>query len=441
MSNQATQLVIANADGTGATEVAGRQRPDYFCAIHNGPAWSPDGKNIVATLSTQDQVGQYDTVLSVNREGGTEKVVTSQRWWGIENLSWLRDGGGLLATVQENTSSPAQVWHISYPGGEARRITNDLNQYDGISVTSDTRAFVTVQTSTLSSVWVTSFDGTATANGQPDALIDESRSVRVASEVGEISGVTWSPDGDVVYVSRASGTSNLWMMGRDGSQLKQLTTDAQVEEGVAVSPDRRYIAFASLSAGVYNIWRSDADGRNLKQLTDGKGDTFPHFSPDSRWIVFQRSSSEATATLWKVSVDGGEAVQLTETRVQKPRVSPDGKLIAYYYLDSESPGSRWRMAVIPIDGGRRVKIFDFPPMVSSRLVRWTPDGKALAYLDNREGASNIWLQSLDGSEPKQLTDFKAEHILSFDWSHDGRSLALVRAARASDVVLIETRDR
>ena len=47
------------------------------------------------------------------------------------------------------------------------------------------------------------------------------------------------------------------------------------------------------------------------------------------------------------------------------------------------------------------------------------------------------LQPLDGSRPKQLTAFKAERILAFNWSHDGRSLALVREVETSEVVLIE----
>jgi hypothetical protein len=52
------------------------------------------------------------------------------------------------------------------------------------------------------------------------------------------------------------------------------------------------------------------------------------------------------------------------------------------------------------------------------------------------GLSDIWRQPLDGSPPKQLTNFKAERILAFDWSRDGRSLAFVRNVETRDVVLI-----
>ena len=50
---------------------------------------------------------------------------------------------------------------------------------------------------------------------------------------------------------------------------------------------------------------------------------------------------------------------------------------------------------------------------------------------------DIWLQPISGGPAKQLTNFKAEQILAFDWSRDGRSLALVRGVKTSDVVLIE----
>ena len=39
--------------------------------------------------------------------------------------------------------------------------------------------------------------------------------------------------------------------------------------------------------------------------------------------------------------------------------------------------------------------------------------------------------------PKRLTDFKAEQIIAFDWSRDGRTLAFVRGVETSDVVPIE----
>jgi hypothetical protein len=90
------------------------------------------------------------------------------------------------------------------------------------------------------------------------------------------------------------------------------------------------------------------------------------------------------------------------------------------------------------DGGRMIKKFPFAPTVGERLVRWVRGGGwGLAYIDNPGGVSNIRVQPLDGGAPQEFSNFKAESIGSFDWSPDGRRLAIVRASETSDVVLIE----
>ena len=70
------------------------------------------------------------------------------------------------------------------------------------------------------------------------------------------------------------------------------------------------------------------------------------------------------------------------------------------------------------------------------MVRWMPDGQALAYVDPRT-RSDIWAQPLDGSAPRQLTNFAADGhtIWDYDWSADGKRLAVARGRIVSDIVL------
>jgi len=225
----------------------------------------------------------------------------------------------------------------------------------------------------------------------------------------------------------------------DGSNAKQLTTGAHANRGLAVSPNGRYIFFASDRGGRFNIWRVDADGRNLKQLTSGDYEVFPQCTRDSTWVVYQRGIVEPR--LWKVPVEGGAAVQLTETRAVRPAISPNGELIAYHYLDPDMDKSQWSIGVVSIKGGARLKRFDLPPTVSDRVVRWSPDGGSVAFPNSLNGLSDLWVQPLNGSPPKQLTHLKAEQIQTFEWSPDGHRLALVRGVETRDVVLIETRGR
>lgn len=94
-------------------------------------------------------------------------------------------------------------------------------------------------------------------------------------------------------------------------------------------------------------------------------------------------------------------------------------------------------AVIPCAVGRPAKTFDFPPAANVFAgVAWTADGRALTYIDNRGGVSNIWRQPLDGGPPKQLTAFKTDQILDFARSRNGQQLAVGRGTETSDVGLI-----
>ena len=70
------------------------------------------------------------------------------------------------------------------------------------------------------------------------------------------------------------------------------------------------------------------------------------------------------------------------------------------------------------------------------LVRFNQDGKAVVYPTRDKGIDNLWLQPLDGSKGKQLTDFTSERIWDFHWSFDGKPAALLRGHTDADVVLI-----
>jgi len=141
--------------------------------------------------------------------------------------------------------------------------------------------------------------------------------------------------------------------------------------------------------------------------------------------------------IYEFSVTDGAVRALTNRKGpdSSPAVSPDGKLIAAFYLD-EKPNSPFRIMVIPFEGGAALKTFDLPPTVDIRgSVRWTPDGRAITYIDTR-GTPNLWSQPLDGGPPKQLTNWKADPIPAFDWSRDGKWLAYAVGSMTSDVVLI-----
>ncbi len=403
-------LMIANVDGTEERKIATR----YVLGV----AWSPDGKRIASIAINTDSAGRFMNVIEIPVEGGTERPLTSKRWSRIQRLAWLADGSGLVMTAAEQVADirTQQVWHLSYAAGEARKITNDLNNYGSISLNADSSVLVTVQEDQAANIWIA-------PNG------DASRATQITSVTGRGEGslgVAWAPDGKIVYYSMAGGKEGIWIMEADGKNRRQLTTVETVDLSPSVSPDGRYIVFLSARAGTQNVWRMDIDGGNPKRLTTTIS-TYPRPTPDNQ-VIYQTGGSRVI--LLKVSMDGGEPVKIGEG-MRWAVVSPDGKLIACSF---ETPGSPPKLAVVPIEGGSPIKVFD-AQLVQPAKIRWTPDGRALTYVASRNGISDIWSQPIDGGAPKKLTDFKADHIFSFDWSRNNK-LLISHGTSVSDVVLI-----
>ena len=228
-------------------------------------------------------------------------------------------------------------------------------------------------------------------------------------------------------------------MKSDGSEPKQLTSETQgsvyqTDIYQSVSPDGRYIFFTSdRVAGNPHVWRVDNDGSNVKQVTNGPGEGIPHMTSDGKSVIYTDFGVRGLGVIRKISIDGGNSTQLTDKPSDRAAISPDGKHIVYGY--QEEPNSARKIAVISIDGGAPVKLFEVSPTASAHVVSWSSDGRSLVYVDTSGGVSNLWAQPLEGGNPVQLTDFKSDHIYWFDLSRDGRQLALTRGNESTDVVL------
>ena len=416
-------LMLANADGTGVRKLAVRKLLDGFS--QGGPAWSPDGK-VIACGAGGASGGYYVNVVEVRVADGATRLITSHKWADVNRLAWLNDGSGLvLSAVDQGSWELPQLWYLSYPGGEVTRITNDLNKYaqSSLSLTADSSALVTLQSQLITNIWVV-----------PDGDAGRARQVTFGS-IGKydgLYGLSWTPDGRIVYGAFSGDSQVFWVMNADGTGQKQLTPEGYVESLPNVTLDGRYIVFHSNRTGQFEIWRLDIDGGNLRQLTLS-GDNFqPHCSPESQWVVY-RSSSDGIGTLWKVTIEGGEPIRLTDKPSSWPVVSPDGKLIACSYFD-EQLSPNYQLAVIPFDGGRPLKTFDLPATATLwNSLRWAPDGSALDYRDTRHG---VWRQPLAGGAPEKLPAFGTELIHNFSWSRDGKQLAFARGTAVNDIILI-----
>ncbi len=413
-------LMLANVDGSGAQKLATSNSLGVFL---RDLAWSPDGKIISCGVATPDDRA---TVIAVNVADGTQRPITSRRLVDVRSMAWLADGSGLIMQASDPAEGPQpQIWRLSYPDGEARKLTNDLNNYQGISLAANSNILVTVKVDYTSNMWIAPY-------GKAGRAIQVTSGTNI--EEGQL-GLAWTPDGKIVYTSTESGNWDIWIVDADGSHKQQLTANAGRNFCPSVSPDGRYIVFGSDRTGVEDIWRMDINGGNLKQLTRGHIASRPYCSPDGPWVVY-RNSSSGTATVWKVSIDGGAPTRLTgaDKPAASPVISPDGKLLSYLVLNEQNKPA---LNIIPFAGGEIIKTIDMPADVkmSSNHV-WTADGRGVICRRTNGNGSNLWQQPLDSSPPTQLTDFKSNGIPWFDLSRDGKQLALSRSVLSGEVVLI-----
>ena len=418
-------LMTANSDGTGERTIATRKLPEYFSFV-GGAAWSPDGKTIaVGAGSFSGNLSA--TIVSVPATGGGETKFTSPNWVSVSRLVWLDDGTGLIAAaVPELVSAGTQLWHVSFPKGEVRRITNDLNAYgtSSLGLTADSKTLVTVQAEKSAQVWAT-----AVSTGDPKQITN-----------GKYDGdsLAWSPDNRILYSAPSGEQSDIWIVNADGSAPKQLTSDGHTEGLGCVSADGRFVVFSSNRSGNFNLWKMEISNGAQTQLTHGaESDLQPICSPDGQMVLF-RSLRQGKSTYWKIPISGGTPEQLSDKSSSLAAISPDGKLVALRYFDEEAKANR--IAVIPFTGGQPIKTLTVSVSFRDAGLGWTPDSKSIVYAEapgNAENsADNIWSIPIDAGAPKQLTNFTSGLIFAFKMSPDYKQIALSRGSQTDDVILL-----
>ena len=409
-------LMLSNIDGTNEQVLARRNNGDRFSTY--GPAWSPNGNMVVCPTSHWNK-GFHVNLTGFDPNTGREQQIGDQSWFLIAQVAWQDDMSSLIVSARERETSPRRLWRIRFPDGVAERITNDPDDYGGVSLSGNN--IVTVRTNVSWNIWV-SIPGTP----------QEASAGSIASGVGRNYGLSWSRNGKIVFSSMVQERLNISHMDPDGSNRVQLT-NAGDNYLPASSADGRFIVFASNRNGPFNIWRINADGSDPKQLTFSDGNFYPSCSSDNEWIAYDNVANSGVS-VWKIPMNGGEPIKVGE-KYRMPVFSPDNQFIACRYnLDS---GTR-DVAIFSAQGGQPLSHFAVPNQEWQR-VQWLPGGRELSYIATANGVSNIWSYNLDTGATKQLTNFNSDRIYAYAWSPDYKQVACQRGTNISDVTMISER--
>src|SRR5579863_6022293 len=436
--NKTSSLVVANSDGSDEQTLLVLNNPPRFS--ENGPAWSPDGKRIAVA---DNPTGEFDksAIEIVDIDSKTKTRLGSAYWIAPDQLAWLPDGSAILFNARvAMTSLNAQLFSLSYPDAEVRRVTNDLNFYNGTSITSDGSALVSAQVTLTGSLWLANFGSSASFS--PPRQISSG-----ISRADGISGIAWAPDGKLIYTYYTSGSIQLASASPDGSNVHDIAPGVVSPNWLSSCGDGQHFVFGMGRAkDISSIWRADMDGSNLTQLSTGKIAVHPNCAPDGKSVAYVDVNGNATHIM-RVSIDGGTPTQVSKQEAYSPAYAPDGSALAVLY--QPDPGKPSKLAVMGLDGGEIRNVYDFPPEAQATIngdggqkLSWTKDGRAILYPIRKDGVVTLWAQPVgpQGSAPaaaKQVMNLGPD----FQWgayalSPDGKQIIYAHGRAVTDAVLI-----
>ncbi len=413
-------VLTAHADGSDEQIIASPKLPEIIGSY--GAAWSPDGKSLAIDRYNSGPEISLETILLAD---GTISPLTPKKFNNVAVIRWLPDRAGLVFAAQEHASEATKIWYLPMSGAVPRLLTVGLSAY------SDTSLMPTMDGSTIVALERESSSNIYVANA-PDLSNTRRVSTRTGANDG-VWGLSWDKTGRLFSVSQDENKSETWMIEPGGAAPKTVMEEAAIDT-VTVSPDGKYLVFISKRSGSWDIWRTDINGGNPKQLTNGVL-VSPGLSitPDGRWILFTSIDSAVR----RVSIDGGEPtvlVNTASTSIGSPQISPNGSYLACYSYDAQLEP---KINIFKMEGDAPMpfKTLDLPKTFGTNF-HWAADSQSLIYADTIGRVSNLWHLPLDGGKPKQLTNFTSETIKNFAFSHDGKQLALARGPVTSDAVLI-----
>jgi Tol biopolymer transport system component/DNA-binding winged helix-turn-helix (wHTH) protein len=420
LAQRESRIVVSPGFDGDVRVLAVRRPPESFVRIK--PAWSHDGSRLAVFGVSETAPAALSLIVLDARNGRILKAVPVDLV-AVDSALWLPEGLRLVVSGRATNGTPERLWICSIDSGALRPLTTDLSDYRLVGFSQDTGQIVAVRGDVARSVWMADLN-----------RLDAPRAVAQNSgEVGELEGLAWATNDTVLYTAAESGNIDLWSVKVHDGTRHRLTTDPADDFHPSATADGRTVVFASSRGGVSGIWSMNGDGTGQRRLTEG-ADVRPSVARDGRMLVFQRGAVDTTPfTLWRLPIGDTRPTALSDHHSMRPALSPDGQSVAHYLMTAEA----WMLAVTPLAGGAPQRTIPIAETHATRIVRWSSDSRAVAYIDGAGGASNIWVQPLARSPAERLTHFAEGRISTFDWSPDGSRLAWIRVSEVRDVVLID----
>jgi Tol biopolymer transport system component len=434
-------VFVRPVEGGSPTRLAAIDAP-------HGLAWSPDGEWIALV------------------SGNAAFTFGAEPWGSPTNLGnvapssiWLvpSRGGPLIQVTDDATLNTSPAWlpgsrtllfvssrlggrdvfrvtldRAGKPAGDPVRLTAGLSPQT-ISVSADGRRGAYSVFTYSANVWALDLPTSATAG------LDAARPVTGGSQA--IEGIAVSPDGKwLAFDSNRNGGQEIYRLALSGGDPEQLTRSPEPDFLSSWSPDGREIAFYSYRRGTRRVYVMPAEGGPPREVAPALANQRnPAWAPDGRSLVFSASESGRANQIYvaerRADSTWGTPRSITTDGGLAPRWSPDGRTVAFInrravWLTTPE-GARPRLLVAAGDSA----LHPVP-----ELLQWGPGGESIFYKAfDAEGRSSIWSVPAKGGAPKLLVGFDdpARPSSRPEFATDGKRLYFSLGQRQSDVWTVD----
>ena len=452
-------LLVLDLDTGAEKELASVRRPEQFAGA---PSWSPDGKRIAAFAVTQAPA--KSTLIMFDSQNGERKDFFSKQDAILVECTWLPDGSGLVtAGTIVNEGLRSQVFVITYPGSEVRRVTNDFDAYSEVSASGGEGAIAAVRISQISNLYIADpADGTTR------------RLTNATSPEHSAFGLEVDDEG-VVFPAVNDHRMGIARIPFAGGEPKRISAGQGHATQVWARGNR--IAFQRYDEGAQHIWRVNSDGSGLAQVTSGTGEVMLDFSPDGEFVSYAKGDS--AVSVWVVPLAGGEPKLITNKAIfGAGAFTRDGKGVVVGEFETDEKGLvNFLVRIVSIDGSEITRFLQPPYVIDpnesanngwtfihrddparnlftfkvdgkheqlthftdGRLAdhEWSPDLRRIAVVRRDAAGENVWIVDANGRNMQQLTHFDGLDIAQIEWTRDSRRIAIRAGTQSRDVVLIK----
>jgi Tol biopolymer transport system component len=352
------------------------------------PAWSPDGRKIAFSRVTSFLSGDLYVVPSA---GGRLTRITHDGT-DIRGAVWTPDGRSLV--FASNRSGTYGLWKVNLGSANIAPLPAPGENAMEPTVPADGRALIYTDANLNASIW----------------RFDLARRIheRLITSIRQNHSAAWSPDGKrIAFASDRTGAWQVWIAGANGERPAPITSFPRgAINRVVWSPDGKWIAFAASPEGPSSsIFAISADGGAPRRVAPGTEPQFdPVWSRDSQWVYF-KSTTEGRATDLRASLAGGAVEPLTGVDLLS---RPGIDLSALPGLETTQAGRSWAAALgtiwlYDVIGGKpglfsysvsthrltRLTDVDYNILSDTPSLSLSPDGRYILYARVDHSTSKI----------------------------------------------------